>query len=411
MNSDEPLFTVLQGKFKTFASFAQNDFRRRGAFLAENPGLRKSRLDSFFQEAIHQIVIHEISAALRCMQSLVVLRLCQDIRSDYLESEVLEMQIEDTEQHAAFQEMFEQVCRGAQAQAQAKVDKPREQTRASKETATYVPNPRGTPGHTRNDSKLGYSSYTPDVPETKPDTNRRLTTPKDSDDILEGMTDGAVLPVEMDKNLQKMDPTKYFKSREMRLLSDEYQMPDNGRTFFIPGRVFSLIWHENLGEARSGSTRKTLESEEGQKAGVKDRVDPNITIGPYGEKIHSHIRRMVVIRNRDGYCWCLAINSYQGKALKKPGFKKEQIRAHAIIHDRKYPATPLDDEPKTFKDSIAVRMADGESLSSASRLHYGKPYVVEWNTRVKEVGQVDKSSIPALLADAAVELLGPKQRN
>ena len=97
--------------------------------------------------------------------------------------------------------------------------------------------------------------------------------------------------------------------------------------------------------------------------------------------------------------------------MKKPGFKKEQIRAHAIIHDRKYPATPLDDEPKTFKDSIAVRMADGESLSSASRLHYGKPYVVEWNTRVKEVGQVDKSSIPALLADAAVELLGPKQRN
>lgn len=39
-----------------------------------------------------------------------------------------------------------------------------------------------------------------------------------------------------------------------------------------------------------------------------------------------------------------------------------------------------------------------EKLDEKSRINLGKPYPIEWNVKVKEIGQLDKSSTQKMIA-------------
>ncbi|KAK5094212.1 hypothetical protein LTS08_008703 [Lithohypha guttulata] len=406
--SNRAVFTTLHGGSKSFASIQQNNFGARAQYLGQNPDLVRAKLDEFYKEAVQQIRAGNHAAAAQCMQSLVILRLCERIQPDSLEPYVLRMTKEGTEENGRYRDTYDNICKAAEKQAREKDKKgsQHEGRQAASNTGSGTKQQKHAHSkHDRHDSKfepphgpkLSIASLTV--------TDHGSTQMPDTSDPLEKISLLEIVPVRTEKELKKVKPEQ-FENKEMRKLSARYQLK-HGRTFFTSGTVFALLWHESAGESRHGSARsRPKESGERSNADVTDRLPPDMTISAYGTKIFSHIRRMVVIRNRDGYCWCIPINSYGGRGLSKDGLTAEQREAHAIIHDSTKKPTPVDGEVEIFKEPIAVDTVPGESLTAASRLHYGKLYVVEWNVPVMHVGQVTEECMPTLLADAALELLG-----
>ena len=72
-------------------------------------------------------------------------------------------------------------------------------------------------------------------------------------------------------------------------LDKDYWKREKPRNYFKPGRVFAMLWHENVG---NNGTEMTNQIEFPQ------------TRGKYNESVYGSIRRMVVIRPMEGCCWC-----------------------------------------------------------------------------------------------------------
>jgi hypothetical protein len=171
-------------------------------------------------------------------------------------------------------------------------------------------------------------------------------------------------------------------------LDPKYKVQENGKLFFIEGRVFAMMYPEPKGESRPG------------KSGNRNQLDTGpddsevYVIGKHGEKIYSHIKRFVVIRERKGHCLCLPINSYRGTGVGKKGIPPDEKSAHAIIYDsRNKPTDPiLPGEEDLVKNPIAVDMNQKSSLAETSRIHFGKIYTIEWNVKVFGLGHIAADS-------------------
>jgi hypothetical protein len=168
---------------------------------------------------------------------------------------------------------------------------------------------------------------------------------------------------------------------DTELLDPNYILRSDARTFFSAGRVFSMMFHENLG-LKHGDPRIT-------------NYDPRyVTKGPKDEYIYSHIRRMAVIRQRHGYCICVPINSYRRRGISEKDFREEG-QAHAIVYSshRATPPAALPGEPRFTKRPIAVVLKNGQDLGDASRIHFGKFHSIEWNIKVMTVGHIAERSM------------------
>jgi hypothetical protein len=160
--------------------------------------------------------------------------------------------------------------------------------------------------------------------------------------------------------------------------------PDGGK-FFKVGRVFAMLWHESVGDPRGGH----LSNQEQFNA---------YRAGRYGERVHSHILRMAVVRERHGYCWCIPIHTYNGRGVMKPGFNKQDQEAHAIIYtdDTRPDSTSKEEMRLMTKNPIAVHAASPDQrLHIMSRLHFGAPYTVQMNVKVMNVGTIAQKSMSA----------------
>lgn len=183
---------------------------------------------------------------------------------------------------------------------------------------------------------------------------------------------------------ERVNPTKKVNYHEPSLhsLSKEYRM--RTANFFKPGKVFAIPWAEPTREI----------------SGIAD----NVVRGRYGENYFTHIRRMVSIHNSRGACWCVAIHSYGGQGLCKPGFRRADIDAHTIIYDSCRSPTSMSKEPVSAKRPIAVSMASGQALTNASRIHLAQPYTVQHSVKVMEMGQVVADDLDILIAYVKAEL-------
>ncbi|KAI1608380.1 hypothetical protein EDD36DRAFT_97255 [Exophiala viscosa] len=147
--------------------------------------------------------------------------------------------------------------------------------------------------------------------------------------------------------------------------------------FFTKGRIFAMIWHENLG------------SHHGKTSTASDK---HVSIGFSGEMVYSNIRRMVVVRQRQGYCVVVPILSYGEKGVKK-AMPRSEKQAHAIIYKNGHSIpTSLPGEPEFTKRPIAADMRRGETLWPSSRIHFGKHHTVEYNVKVKDIGNIAEIS-------------------
>ncbi|KIW63692.1 hypothetical protein PV04_08675 [Phialophora macrospora] len=147
--------------------------------------------------------------------------------------------------------------------------------------------------------------------------------------------------------------------------------------FFSVGRVFIMIWHE-------GDTRAAKPSRE-----------PNSS---NAEEIFSGIRRFAVVRECHGFSWAVPVNTYHGQGLCKPGFRKEDWDAHAIIYTGGTPPIPRSNEPHMIKKPIAVQTSsEGKRLDQSSRIRFDKVFSIGHNVKVQNIGKVTASSMPWFL--------------
>ncbi|PGH12131.1 hypothetical protein AJ80_06852 [Polytolypa hystricis UAMH7299] len=141
-------------------------------------------------------------------------------------------------------------------------------------------------------------------------------------------------------------------------------------------QVFSLVWYEPSGNNGTVISRR-----------------PSLL----GQKAYGSIRRMVVVREQHGCCWCLAIHTYSGRGLNKRGI---DVSSHAVIHMEGCPPD-LDDraaKKKLTKEPIVVRAGSSlETLDPNSTINFGKLYTVEDNLKVKKIGSIVETSMPTLL--------------
>lgn len=159
-----------------------------------------------------------------------------------------------------------------------------------------------------------------------------------------------------------------------------YQRRKDAPQFFVVGRVFALLWHESAGDPRS-------------KNGGSESA--HTTMGRFGQRVFSHIRRMVVVQQRQGYSVCIPINTYGGQGVSKPGLVATERNRHAVIHaDDMLPHSSESDDGLMVKKPIAVDMFEPEQkLDRMSRVNFGKPTSVEWSVKVMHVGKVAQSSM------------------
>ncbi|KAF2727514.1 hypothetical protein EJ04DRAFT_451204 [Polyplosphaeria fusca] len=140
-----------------------------------------------------------------------------------------------------------------------------------------------------------------------------------------------------------------------------------------------MLWIEPVGLENPGGTRGST----------------HFSTISYGETAYSEIRRFVVIRNRGSFSQCIPIQTYRRRGATKPGLVPED---HGVI----YTGERGDDPPELLenegisKSPIRVDSAAGELLEPESRINYGKPYAVEHNVKVLEIGQVAPEHIHLL---------------
>ncbi|KAM3068127.1 hypothetical protein ACMFMG_011176 [Clarireedia jacksonii] len=182
-------------------------------------------------------------------------------------------------------------------------------------------------------------------------------------------------------------------SADREELDPRYRVIPNGKEsheFWREGRVFMMLWTEPAG-------RKP------QRAGTRNHS--HISRIWLGEEAFSEIRRFVVIIDHHGNCSCLAIHTYNGWATLKSNLPDPDN--HAIIYTSNAVPEPYSyvdangdlHSEELSKDPIKVVReqfdAEGE-LDAKSRINYTKPYTVEKDVRVLNIGLVDNRSLKAL---------------
>ncbi|KAK5945593.1 hypothetical protein PMZ80_002798 [Knufia obscura] len=153
------------------------------------------------------------------------------------------------------------------------------------------------------------------------------------------------------------------------------------RAFFVRGRVFAMVWHENSGKSEGPNQSKVSRK--------LDKPFHTNTVTTNGVQIFSHLRRFVIVKPRNGYCWAIPINSYGDSGLVNKQMSTQEQLAHTIIYDDQNKPQSIKNEPKLLKSPIAVKMAKGETLSWTSRLHFDRPQSIDWNIKVKDLGMIE----------------------
>jgi hypothetical protein len=163
------------------------------------------------------------------------------------------------------------------------------------------------------------------------------------------------------------------------------------RSFFFEGRVFAVIMNET-----AGSTSRTSHAMDYTTASIAS--NSSISRVKYHDNlVYTNKRRFVVVRQKKEFCFACPIFTYSGRATTKPGVRAEE---HGVIYSEGESPRLVQGESGISKTSIGVVMATGENnLQVASRIYYGIHHPIQYNVKVKEIGQVIKAHIPTLIGN------------
>lgn len=142
-----------------------------------------------------------------------------------------------------------------------------------------------------------------------------------------------------------------------------------------------MLWTEPAGQANPGQTRGST----------------HFSVVTYGENAYSEIRRFIVVNPKGTFSQCIPIQTYRNQGTLKPGLL---VQDHGLV----YTGGPWTPAPSLLfgegitKQPIRVEPKDNEYLRSESRINFGKPYAVEHNVKVKEIGMVAPEHLHLLRA-------------
>lgn len=172
-----------------------------------------------------------------------------------------------------------------------------------------------------------------------------------------------------------------------RLLMPSFRARERPKRFFCIGRVFLALWVESIGSAGDLSTRS----------------EPSIWPGIYeNEFTFSKVRRFVVIREGDRDCTAVPITTYSNRGVARVGATKCE---HCIVYTGREPPNPQYDElPARGERGMvepSIRLVLDEptaKLSPMSRLNLVRVCTIEHDMKVRPLGMVHQTSMPALLS-------------
>jgi hypothetical protein len=105
----------------------------------------------------------------------------------------------------------------------------------------------------------------------------------------------------------------------------------------------------------------------------------------FGENAFTKIRRFVVVREMQGCCWCLMLNTHNRKGAGKEGVNPDNYAAVYPLGGEVH----LGPDEHLIKRPFPIKVeVPGESIDPTSRLNFGRVYTLEHNIRVKKVGRI-----------------------
>jgi len=382
---------------KEFVQLPLTELVQRAQYLIDHPETRRLQLPDLLKEAVEHMSKGDAGASQKWIHSLVMLKLSENTKEPHLIECFQRMQTCNTMESQQLRRMVVDITAQVQRSTVAKANP----------AQTYK---RSTPSVSGAARARDRHSPGPDNASPYYQQLAKTTSPVWVEGVAKSGTvpDSISMLAPWQEHLRPaLQPDRSMDAR-LQSLSSRYKVQRDGANFFRPGRVFAILWHEPVCEVRPVQMTDHL-----TQPRYEDMLGPNMTQGPYGEYIYSHIRRMVVIRNRKGYCWCIPISTYSGQGLRGRGLGHEEINSHAIVYDSKKEPRCLPGEIQSTRTPIAVDVIPGHSLSQATRVHYARPHTVGWNTKVMDVGTVSSRCAPILLSDVACELFedSHKQRS
>jgi hypothetical protein len=148
------------------------------------------------------------------------------------------------------------------------------------------------------------------------------------------------------------------------------ELATNARAFFKKGRVFMTVWTEPKG---------------------------------FSEEAFVEVARFAVVRPKPTFSVCLRISTFSGQATTKSGIA---ARDYAAIIPVGGVFTPHPKGEQIEKLPIEVKIENPEvTIDPMARINCAKPYTVEHNVKVRNIGRVVGPSV-GLLDKYFAESLG-----
>lgn len=147
--------------------------------------------------------------------------------------------------------------------------------------------------------------------------------------------------------------------------------------FFVRGRVFAILWHENSSPSSSIMVDHPTDP------------PPNLSMDSYGELTFSRIRRFVVVKARRNSCIALPIYVPDNSGSDEERLPESERNQHSVIYDKSVSCIGTPHKAVITKEAISVSMEPGETLDPGSRLDFDMPQTFEWETKVKNIGMVE----------------------
>lgn len=197
---------------------------------------------------------------------------------------------------------------------------------------------------------------------------------------------------EVGRNLSK---TQQFAYETFSKAFVVYQGEMNIDRVFGKGSVIAVFWHENYGlNLPSKMKGKVVMPTPGRKGpGFVSQVSN-------GEIVYSHVRRFIVVNQRQGFSTAIPISTYGGRGLssRAESINETEQLAHTIVYAHGTTPIRLEREPVFTKEPICIQLtARDERLSESSRLYYAKPQSIDHNIKVKHIGHVIKRDVGELM--------------
>lgn len=203
--------------------------------------------------------------------------------------------------------------------------------------------------------------------------------PDASDSQPEEAVPAANISTSANRNSDPSFPSRYIRGTagsSERLDKSYHVRKKDYKNFFRIGRVFSTLWSETC-----GTNADSLNP---------DDISEVVDVVVYGEKVYSHVRHFVVVREGNRSCTCLPVTSYGGAGHRKPGI---QLEEHGFI----YCKSPPQKVPGMRSRALKLHTSRGSVLPEPSLVNYSKVYTVETNVKVKDAGELDEDSKSVLL--------------